>query len=65
MPIDFPASPTNGQVFNSGTKVFVWDATLGAWVKYSSSVSNAAANSANEALGYLGAMRTLVAQFYV
>lgn len=61
MPIDFPASPTNGQVFNSGTKVFVWDATLGAWVKS----SNAAANSANEAIGYLGAMRTLVAQFYV
>lgn len=33
MPIDFPASPTNGQVFNSGSKVYVWSATLAAWVK--------------------------------
>ena len=29
--IDFPASPTNGQVFTSGDKTWVYSATFGAW----------------------------------
>ena len=39
MPIDFPASPTNGQSFTAGNKTYIWNATLGAWTKSQSSPS--------------------------
>jgi hypothetical protein len=29
--IDFPTSPTNGQVFTNGDKTWVYSTTVGAW----------------------------------
>lgn len=31
MPLDFPNSPTNGQIFTSGTKKWEWNLAEGAW----------------------------------
>jgi hypothetical protein len=37
MPLDFPNSPTNGQIFTSGTKKWEWNLAEGAWHAKSSS----------------------------
>lgn len=31
MPLNFPSSPSNGQVFIDGSKIYVWDATNSVW----------------------------------
>lgn len=31
MPIDFPASPTNGQTFTDGDKTWEYSTSVGAW----------------------------------
>lgn len=37
MAIDFPNSPTNGQIFTSGDKSWIWDGTV--WKAYGASLS--------------------------
>lgn len=53
MPLNFPSSPTNGQTFTDGDKVYVWDATAGVWNKTFSGASDYVANALVDAKGDL------------
>jgi microcystin-dependent protein len=49
MPLDFPNSPTNGQIFTSGIKKWQWSTAEGSWL-----ASNYAPSSGGVPVGYVG-----------